>query len=162
MMRALLVKLGRYFVTAGLAAIVDIGGFVLLVGAGMALVPAAASSFVVAALVNYLASSRFVFGAPASVRGFGRFFAGALAGLAINVGVTFLAATQLGLVPALAKTVGVGVAFLANFAINATLVFPGAGAAMKAGRNRSEAGPSGTKLLASPLKAAGRKSGKRL
>lgn len=123
MMRELLVKLGRYFVTAGVAAIVDIGGFVLLVGAGLALVPAATASFCVAAVVNYLASSRFVFGARPSIRGFARFFAGALAGLAINVGVTFLAATQLGLVPALAKTVGVGVAFLANFAINATLVF---------------------------------------
>lgn len=122
-MTRLLGKLGRYFVTAGLAAVVDIGGFVLLVGAGLMLVPAAVSSFVIAAVVNYLASSRFVFGAPASVRGFARFFAGALAGLAINVGVTFLAATQLGLAPALAKTVGVGVAFLANFAINALLVF---------------------------------------
>ena len=123
MMRDLLGKLGRYFVTAGVAAIVDVGGFVLLAGAGLMLVPAAASSFSVAAVVNYLASSRFVFGAPATARGLARFFGGALAGLAINVGMTYLAATRFGLPPALAKTVGVGVAFLANFFINATLVF---------------------------------------
>ncbi len=123
MSHATLAKLGRYFLTAGLAAIVDIGGFVLLVNAGTALLPAAIVSFVVAALVNYLASSRFVFGAPASARGFLRFFAGALAGLGINVGVTFFLAAQVGLVPGLAKTLGVGVAFFANFAINAALVF---------------------------------------
>lgn len=128
-MRDLLTKFGKYFITAGLAAIVDIGGFVLLVEAGTLLLPAAILSFVVAAVVNYLASSRFVFGAPASGRGFLRFFAGALAGLLINISVTYLLATQVGVAPALAKTLAVGVAFFANFAINAALVFRGSGRA---------------------------------
>lgn len=122
-MPPLLTKLLRYVLTAGVAAVVDVGGFVLLTGAGVGLLPAAVLSFVVAAAVNYLLTSRFVFARGASARGFGLFFAGALVGLAINVGVTVLAATELGLPPGAAKLLGVGVAFLVNFAINAGIVF---------------------------------------
>lgn len=116
-------KFWRYGLTAGTAAVVDIGGFVVLVALAVPLVPAAIASFVAAAVVNYLLTARFVFGQQASRRAFVRFFAAALVGLAINVGVTVLAATQLGLPPRLAKIAGVGVAFCFNFALNALLVF---------------------------------------
>lgn len=119
----LLAKLARYFLTAGTAAIVDVGGFVLLTGAGVTVLPAATASFVVAAVVNYLLTSRFVFAEQANRRRFTLFFAVALLGLAINVGVTYFAAVQLGLPPALAKIAGVGTAFLVNFGLNAGLVF---------------------------------------
>lgn len=122
-MQPLLTKFFRYVLTAGAAAVVDVGGFVLLTGAGMALLPAAVLSFAAAAVVNYLLTSRFVFARGASARGFGLFLAGALVGLAINVGVTVLAVTELGLPAGAAKLLGVGIAFLANFAINAGIVF---------------------------------------
>ncbi len=122
-MPPLLEKLVRYFFTAGMAAVVDVGGFVLLAGRGVPILAAATCSFIVAAVVNYLLSSRFVFQSDATTRRFLLFFAAALVGLTINVSVTYLAAVQLGLGPALAKLAGVGTAFLANFAINTALVF---------------------------------------
>ena len=119
-------KLFRYVLTAGTAAVVDVGGFVVLIGWAVRVVPAAVLSFAAAAVVNYLLTSRFVFAREASARGFALFFVAALFGLAVNVAVTVLAATSLGLPAAPAKLMGVGVAFLANFAINAGIVF-GAG-----------------------------------
>lgn len=116
-------KLVGYFFTAGIAAVVDVGGFVLLSRWGVPILPAAAGSFIVAAVVNYLLSSRFVFRSEASTRRFLLFFAAALLGLAVNVSVTYLAATRLDLGPALAKLTGVSTAFLVNFAINTALVF---------------------------------------
>lgn len=102
---------------------VDIGGFVLLTNWGVPILAAATGSFLLAVVVNYLLSSRFVFRAGLSGRGFLLFASAALVGLAINVGVTFVAATYLGLLPALAKIVGVGTAFLVNFTVNSKLVF---------------------------------------
>lgn len=119
----LLQKLIRYVFTGGTAAIVDIGGFVLLTNAGLALLPAGVISFVAAAIVNYLLTSRFVFASKAQVNGFFLFFAAAVLGLVVNVSVTLLAASQAGLSPGLAKTTGVAVAFLINFALNVAVVF---------------------------------------
>lgn len=102
---------------------VDVGGFVLLIRAGMHLVPGAILSFTISAVVNYLLTSRFVFAHPASVRGFLLFFAAALVGLLVNVSITVLVATQSDLPAWLAKLTGVGIAFLFNFLANATLVF---------------------------------------
>jgi putative flippase GtrA len=115
-------RLPGYFVTAGIAAVVDIGGFWALAGIGLAIPLAAGISFMVAAVVNYSLSTRFVFGQPASLAGFGRFLSAALVGLGINVGVTTLLADQ-GLVPVLAKVAGVGTAFIVNYLLVALLVF---------------------------------------
>ena len=52
-MRDVIGKFLRYAVTGGSAAIVDAGGFALLVQTGMALAPAAVTSFCVAAVVNF-------------------------------------------------------------------------------------------------------------
>ncbi len=122
-MMGLLEKLGRYYLTAGAAAILDVGVFLMLMAAGLPLPPAATLSFIAAAALNYQLTSRYVFRAEATWRGFGLFFCGALGGLGINVLVTVLAATQLGLSPVLAKIAAVGTAFFANFLINAVFVF---------------------------------------
>jgi putative flippase GtrA len=116
-------KLVRYFFTAGTAAIVDICGFALLRAVGVALAVAAVASFCVAAMVNYLLSSRHVFHKAASLRGFAVFLLAAVGGLLLNVTVTLLGSLYLGLAPVLAKLVGVGTAFLVNFWLNLRVVF---------------------------------------
>lgn len=122
-------KLFRYFFTAGAAAVVDVGGFTLLCRVRTPIAVAAVTSFCLAAVVNYLLSSRWVFHRAPSLRGFGLFFVAALGGLAVNVSVTLLGSLYLGLAPALAKTIGVGTAFLLNFWLNLRVVFraPAAG-----------------------------------
>jgi putative flippase GtrA len=122
-MTELFTKLFRYFLTAGVASIVDVGGFALLCLTPLPLAASAIASFCVAAVVNYLLSSRFAFHRAATMRGFGLFFAAAMGGLAVNVAVTLAATKYLGLMPVLAKIAGVGIAFLVNFWINARIVF---------------------------------------
>ncbi len=116
-------KLLGYFLTAGTAAVVDVGGFALLHHIGVPVAIGAVVSFCLAAGVNYLLTSRYVFGRPASLRGFGLFFVAALGGLLVNVSVTLLGSRYLGIAPELAKIAGVGCAFLCNFWINLRVVF---------------------------------------
>lgn len=122
-MRDLFAKLVRYGMTGGIAAIVDAGGFALLVQVGMAVAAAGTLSFCVAAAVNYGLTSRFVFGERKSASGFALFFVVAVMGLAVNMGVTLAAIYGLGLVPVVGKIVGIGTAFLVNFGLNAGIVF---------------------------------------
>ena len=122
-MRDLLSRLVRYGMTAGIAAIVDVGGFALLVRAGLGIAASGITSFCVAGLVNYFLSSRFVFGQGRTASGFVFFFGVAIIGLAINVGVTVAGVYWLGLPPIVAKIVGIGMAFLINFGLNAGIVF---------------------------------------
>lgn len=119
---SLFARLPGYFVTGGIAAIVDIGGFWALSAAGLATPVAATLSFLVAAVVNYQLSARLVFRHMVSFSGFGRFLAAALIGLGINVGVTTALAGN-GLQPVMAKIAGVGVAFLVNYLLAALVVF---------------------------------------
>ncbi|WP_375688670.1 GtrA family protein [Pseudooceanicola sp. LIPI14-2-Ac024] len=122
-MKRRLGQLLRYAGTAGVAAVVDLGGFILLEGAGLNVALAAALSFMIATVVNYLLTARFVFGHPASLQGYGAFLAAAGVGFAINVGVTMLAYAALDAEPAMAKAIGIATAFFANFVLNATFVF---------------------------------------
>ena len=80
-------------------------------------------SFCIAALVNYGLSSRFVFAHSATAQGFALFFVAALIGLSVNLGVTLAGVYLAGLVPIVAKIVGIGTAFLVNFALNLLVVF---------------------------------------
>jgi putative flippase GtrA len=116
-------KLFRYFLTAGAAALVDVGGFAVLEALGVPIAIAAVASFGVAAVVNYRLSSRHAFDAVPTWRGFGVFLLAALGGLLVNVSVTLLCTHYLGWQPVLAKIAGVGVAFLANFWMNLLVVF---------------------------------------
>lgn len=115
-----------YLMVGGLAAVVDIGLFHLLVShfdnAGV-LLPAAAS-FAVAAVVNYSLSSVWVYRRQwRSWRRAGMFLLFALVGLCINAGATWWLAHTLPVVPTLAKVGGVAIAFVVNFLMNTFIVF---------------------------------------
>lgn len=120
---ALAGRMIRYAGTAGVAALVDVGGFWLLHGAGPPVAAAAAASFLVATVVNYALSARLVFAAPVGLGGYGRFLAAASLGFAVNVAITVAASHALDAPPVAAKAAGVAVAFFANFALNAAYVF---------------------------------------
>lgn len=146
------VRLGRYVLTGGTAALVDLSVFTALHLAGASVPLAASLSFIVAAVVNYTLCSIFVFGHPLSLRQLGLFVAVALLGMAINVGVTLAAVAVLpfgamlawaervaglpsGLLAPYAatcgKVCGIGVAFLFNFYLNSTVVFRDRGEARR-------------------------------
>jgi putative flippase GtrA len=116
-------KLLRYFLTAGTAAIVDVGGFALLCLTPMPLAVSAVMSFSLATVVNYLLTSRFVFKDAPTIRGYGLFFLAAVGGLIVNVSMTLVGSLYLGVPPVLAKVIGVGIAFLVNFWLNLRVVF---------------------------------------
>ena len=118
----LLRQLARYTLTAGGAAVVDLGGFAALIFLDLPVALSAATSFLAATVVNYFLTARFVFGVSPSLSLYPRFLAAASAGFAFNVGVT-MAAHAFGLSPVLSKLTGIGVAFLANFAMNSAWVF---------------------------------------
>jgi putative flippase GtrA len=113
----------QYGVTGGIAAVVDAGGFVLLVHAKLSIVVAGCLSFCVATLVNYNLTSRFVFNREATLHGFAQFVAAALIGLTVNIGVTFMGVFTMALPPLAAKLMGISTAFIANFLINLRFVF---------------------------------------
>jgi putative flippase GtrA len=116
-------KLLRYFLTAGTAAIVDVGGFAVLCFTPIPIAVSAVSSFCLATVVNFMLTSRYVFNQAPTVRGFGLFFVAAVGGLLVNVSVTLVGSLFFGIAPVLAKLVGVGTAFLLNFWLNLRIVF---------------------------------------
>lgn len=116
-------QLFLYAGTAGIAAVVDVGGFLLLHEFGLTLALAAAVSFLIATVFNYLLTARFVFNSPINGRGYLRFLSAASLGFIINVGATAGIVLMWGLPPVVAKTIGVGLAFFANFMLNAVFVF---------------------------------------
>lgn len=118
-----LTKLMRYGLTGGLAAIVDLGGFSVMLALGMFLPVAATLSFLIATVVNYLLSASFVFENTISARGYLRFLMFASLGLLMNVAVTILADAA-GLAAVMAKLVGIAIAFGGNFLLNLAFVFP--------------------------------------
>src|SRR5882762_4692022 len=122
-MRDFVSRLLEYAVTVGIAAVVDAGGFVLLVNAKLSIVVASCLSFCIAALVNYYLTSRFVFNREATLRGFAPFMAAALIGLTVNIGITSMGVFMMGLPPLAAKLMGIAIAFFINFLINLRVVF---------------------------------------
>ncbi len=111
-----------YFLTGGMAAVIDLGLFLVFEGAGMAVPLAATASFLVAALFNFGSSSLLVFRTPLTLRRFGRFMSVASVGLAINVGVTWLLFSLIAS-PALSKLIGIGTAFAFNYVAHSLIVF---------------------------------------
>ncbi len=113
-----------YALAAGLAAVVDIGGFHLLAPRLGQVLPAAALSFVMAAIVNYGLSSVWVYRQDwRCLRRAALFLLFACLGLSINAGVTWLLASTLPMHATLAKMGGVATAFSFNFLVNTRLVF---------------------------------------
>jgi len=113
----------RYLLTGGSAAAVDVAVFAGLIRLDVAILPAAAISFLVGGIINYLLASRFVFHHSPSLRRYLMFVAGASVGLVVNVTLTSFLVTHTPLVPVAAKIVSIGVAFVFNFALNALVVF---------------------------------------
>lgn len=122
-MLLVLTKLWRYFLTGGVAALIDLGLFLLLISSLLPIEAAAVGSFLVAALANYVLTSRFVFGFGLSSRRFFSFLGAAACGLLVNVGVTLAGASLLGMSLWAAKLLGIASAFFANFALNIGIVF---------------------------------------
>lgn len=120
-------RLGRYVLTGGAAAVVDLGGFLLLAPHLSPVALAAAASFLIALAVNFALSSAYAFRAAPSWRRFGLFAAFAGLGLAVNTGAT-AAAAALGAPLAMAKLAGIGIAFGFNFSVNHWIVFRRTGA----------------------------------
>ena len=123
-------QLAGYAITGGLAAVVDVGVFWVLAQHQPALV-AAALSFAMAAAVNYRLSATWVFHCEwRNLRQALRFALFAAVGGAVNAGVTAALAGWMGALgpwgTTPAKVAGIGVAFLVNFAMNARWVFSGA------------------------------------
>jgi len=112
----------RYILTGGAAALVDLGGFAMLLQFPVPIALAGTASFALAVLVNYTLTSRFVFQVQPGLQRLPAFALGALAGLCINMGGT-LGLSALGFAPVLAKCAGIGMAFLFNYAINAAVIF---------------------------------------
>jgi putative flippase GtrA len=117
-------KLIRYGFTGGIAAFVDLGGFMALLSMGLLLPVAASLSFLAASVVNYMLSVHFVFSARMTIRAYLRFLMFASLGLVINVTVTIVADDAVGLSPLLAKSAGILIAFGVNFLLNLKFVFP--------------------------------------
>ena len=113
-----------YLLVGGLAAVVDIGLFHLLVSRMDGILLPAVASFLVAAVVNYTLSSVWVYRRQwRSLRRASRFLLFALVGLCINAGVTWWLVHLFAAAPTLAKIGGVGIAFGANFLMNTFIVF---------------------------------------
>ncbi|MDB5743675.1 MAG: putative rane protein [Polaromonas sp.] len=113
-----------YLLVGGLAALVDIGLFHVLVRQASGVLLPAIASFMVAAVVNYLLSSIWVYQRQwRSLSRAAKFLFFALIGLTINAGTTWWFAQALPIAPTLAKVGGVGVAFTANFLMNTFIVF---------------------------------------
>jgi putative flippase GtrA len=113
-----------YLLVGGLAAVVDIGLFHILLPHVHSVGWTAVFSFLVAAMVNFSLSSAWVYRRKwRSLKRAALFLTFALIGLAINASATWLLAHNLPIAPTLAKIGGVGIAFIVNFLMNTFIVF---------------------------------------
>jgi putative flippase GtrA len=119
--------LGRYFVVGGIAAVVDIGLFVVFAQyLGMPYLRVAAASFVVATLVNYWLSIRFVFVSGQRFRRrweMALVFAVSLVGLGINAAILWVCVESGHFNLLFAKLTATGTVFFWNFAARRILIF---------------------------------------
>ena len=111
----------------GIAACVDIGLFMLLArGMGLAYQPVAAGTFVLATLVNYVLSVRFVFVSGMRFRRrweIALVFLVSAAGLALNQAVLALCMERLGVALLPAKVAATGTVFFWNYFARRSFVF---------------------------------------
>ena len=121
--QSLFFKFKRFFVTGGISSIVDTSVFSLLIFEGIRDPIAAIISFCLAAIVNFILTSHFVFAMEKTGNRFISFMIFAIIGLLINVNITIMGIYYFGLMPVIAKILGIGVAFPFNFFMNAYFVF---------------------------------------
>ena len=119
--------IARYFLVGGAAAVVDIGLFLLLAkGFGLPYQPVAAATFVLATLVNYVLSVRYVF---VSGQRFGRRSEIALVylvsaiGLALNAAILWLGVEMAGVGLLASKLAATGAVFFWNYYARRRFVF---------------------------------------
>ena len=122
-MKEIFLKLTKYFLTGGIAAIVDLTGFSFLLFLGVKLFFSAIISFCIAAVINFLLTSRFVFQKKSTFKMFVLFLCFALVGLLINVGVTLISVNYFDTTPIYSKLIGIGTAFIINFFLNLCVVY---------------------------------------
>jgi putative flippase GtrA len=119
--------LGRYFLVGGTAACVDIGLFALFAKVlGLPYLRVATASFVLATLVNYWLSIRFVFVSGQRFRRrweVAMVFAVSAAGLAFNSGILWICVEQGHLGLMVAKLAATGVVFFWNYFARRVLIF---------------------------------------
>jgi putative flippase GtrA len=117
----------RYFVVGGVAAVVDIGLFMLFAQAlGFPYLRVAPATFVIATLVNYWLSIRFVFVSGARFRRrweLALVFVVSAVGLLLNQAILALAVEELGAALLLAKLLATGMVFFWNYFARRVLVF---------------------------------------
>ena len=120
-------RIARYLAVGGAAAAVDIGLFMLFAGHfGLPYLRVAAGSFVVATLVNYLLSVRFVFVSGARhTRRWEIFLVYAVSGVGLLLNQVILAlAVEAGGFPLLlAKLTATGIVFFWNYLSRRLLIF---------------------------------------
>lgn len=120
-------RIARYFFVGGAAACVDIGLFWLFAQQlGLPYLRVSAASFVVATLVNYWLSIRFVFVSGARFRRrweVAMVFAVSAVGLALNQTILALCVESLAFALIPAKLVATGVVFFWNYFARRVLVF---------------------------------------
>ena len=120
-------RIARYFAVGGVAACVDIGLFLLFAQHfGLPYLRVAAATFVVATLVNYWLSIRFVFVSGARFRRrweVALVFAVSAVGLVLNQGILALAVERLGAALLAAKLLATGAVFFWNYFARRVLVF---------------------------------------
>lgn len=120
-------RLIRYFFVGGTAAVVDIGVFGVLVKVlGLPWFPVAAFSFVLATMVNYILSVRFVFKSGVRFRAQTELllvFVVSAVGLAVNQAELWLLISRLSWDPLIAKVTATGSVFFWNYWARRHLVF---------------------------------------
>jgi len=120
-------KLIRYFFVGGIAAVVDIGIFVIFAKVlGFNYLIVAAVGFTLATFVNYFLSVRHVFESGVRFRRaheIGLVYLVSAIGLAINQTVLYIGIDRLGWEMILTKIVATGVVFVWNYTIRSRFVF---------------------------------------
>jgi putative flippase GtrA len=123
-------KFLKYFIVGGVAALVDVGGFLWLMGPLRAhWFAAACASFILATFVNYILSIVFVFESGARFRRYqeiGLVFLVSLIGLACNQIVLGLMIEKTGASQIVAKLVATSAVFFWNYGARRHFVFSGA------------------------------------
>ena len=123
----MLARMAGYFVVGGISAAVDISFFFVFAKLlGFNYLVVATIGFVIATLVNYALSIRFVFISGVRFRKHKEIalvYLVSAAGLAVNLFVLFVAASVAGLELMLSKVIATGTVFLWNFLTRNYFIF---------------------------------------